>query len=111
MVVYCLLISPSFFFCSDDEFFFCLAKNIILAGVKSVTLHDENVVELWDLSSNFVFSEEDVGKNRALASLQKLQELHNAVNVSNFDRQVNQRAAFLFPGIQPLPLFDDSTYQ
>ncbi|VVB13450.1 unnamed protein product [Arabis nemorensis] len=59
-----------------------IAKNIILAGVKSVTLHDENVVELWDLSSNFVFTEEDVGKNRALASVQKLQELNNAVAVS-----------------------------
>ncbi|CAE6088382.1 unnamed protein product [Arabidopsis arenosa] len=59
-----------------------IAKNIILAGVKSVTLHDENVVELWDLSSNFVFTEEDIGKNRALASVHKLQELNNAVAVS-----------------------------
>lgn len=46
---------------------FLAAKNLILAGVKSVTLHDEGVVELWDLSGNFVFSEDDVGKNRALA--------------------------------------------
>ncbi|XP_019056522.1 PREDICTED: ubiquitin-activating enzyme E1 1 isoform X1 [Tarenaya hassleriana] len=59
-----------------------IAKNLILAGVKSVTLHDEGIVELWDLSSNFVFSEDDVGKNRALASVQKLQELNNAVVVS-----------------------------
>ncbi|XP_022755548.1 ubiquitin-activating enzyme E1 1-like isoform X1 [Durio zibethinus] len=59
-----------------------IAKNLILAGVKSVTLHDEGVVELWDLSSNFVFSENDVGKNRALASVQKLQELNNAVVIS-----------------------------
>ncbi|PPD82770.1 hypothetical protein GOBAR_DD20304 [Gossypium barbadense] len=58
------------------------AKNLILAGVKSVTLHDEGVVEMWDLSSSFVFSENDVGKNRALASLQKLQELNNAVVIS-----------------------------
>lgn len=58
------------------------AKNLILAGVKSVTLHDEGVVELWDLSSNFIFSEDDVGKNRALASIQKLQELNNAVAIS-----------------------------
>lgn len=50
--------------------------------MKSVTLHDENVVELWDLSSNFVFTEEDIGKNRALASVHKLQELNNAVAVS-----------------------------
>lgn len=57
------------------------AKNVILAGVKSVTLHDEGVVELWDLSSNFVFSESDVGKNRALSSAQKLQDLNNSVIV------------------------------
>lgn len=57
------------------------AKNLILAGVKSVTLHDEGTVELWDLSSNFIFSESDVGKNRALASIQKLQDLNNAVAV------------------------------
>ncbi|RZC26317.1 Ubiquitin-activating enzyme E1 2 isoform A [Glycine soja] len=58
-----------------------IAKNLILAGVKSVTLHDEGNVELWDLSSNFVFSENDVGKNRAEASVGKLQELNNAVVV------------------------------
>lgn len=58
-----------------------IAKNLILAGVKSVTLHDEGTVELWDLSSNFIFSESDVGKNRALASIQKLQDLNNAVAV------------------------------
>ena len=59
------------------------AKNLILAGVKSVTLHDESVVELWDLSSNFVFSEGDIGKNRADASVNKLQDLNNAVAVSS----------------------------
>lgn len=50
--------------------------------MKSVTLHDEGTVELWDMSSNFVFSEKDLGKNRALASIQKLQELNNAVAIS-----------------------------
>ncbi|GAU33251.1 hypothetical protein TSUD_333740 [Trifolium subterraneum] len=58
-----------------------IAKNLILAGVKSVTLHDVGTVELWDMSSNFVFLENDVGKNRALASVAKLQELNNAVAV------------------------------
>ncbi|XP_074292408.1 ubiquitin-activating enzyme E1 2-like [Silene latifolia] len=47
-------------------------KNLILAGVKSVMLHEEGVLELWDLSNNFIFSEEDVRKNCARASLQKL---------------------------------------
>lgn len=46
-----------------------------------MTLHDEGTVELWDLSSNFVFTEDDIGKNRAVASVSKLQELNNAVLV------------------------------
>lgn len=66
------------------------AKNLILAGVKSVTLHDEGKVELWDLSSNFIFSENDVGKNRALSSIQKLQELNNAVVVSTLTTKLTK---------------------
>ena len=45
---------------SNKVYFLSAAKNLILAGVKSVTLHDEGTVELWDLSSNFVFSENDL---------------------------------------------------
>ncbi|PKA51884.1 Ubiquitin-activating enzyme E1 1 [Apostasia shenzhenica] len=59
-----------------------IAKNLVLAGVKSITLHDENNVELWDLSGSFYFSEDDVGKNRAMACVLKLQELNNAVTIS-----------------------------
>ncbi|KAG8093490.1 hypothetical protein GUJ93_ZPchr0012g20633 [Zizania palustris] len=59
-----------------------IAKNLALAGVKSVTLHDDNNVDLWDLSSNFFLSEKDVGQNRAQACVQKLQELNNAVIIS-----------------------------
>lgn len=58
--------------------------------MKSVTLHDERVVELWDLSSNFVFSEDDVGKNRADASVQKLQDLNNAVVVSSLTKSLTK---------------------
>nr|XP_043607335.1 ubiquitin-activating enzyme E1 1-like isoform X2 [Erigeron canadensis] len=67
-----------------------IAKNLILAGVKSVTLHDEESVELWDLSSNFTLSEDDVGKNRAAASLHKLQELNKAVHVSTFPAKLSK---------------------
>lgn len=66
------------------------AKNLVLAGVKSVTLHDDGVVELWDLSGNFIFTEDDVGKNRALASVQKLQELNNAVVISTLTNELTK---------------------
>ncbi|KAF9596666.1 hypothetical protein IFM89_012865 [Coptis chinensis] len=76
-----------------------IAKNLILAGVKSVTLHDEKTVELWDLSSNFIFSEKDVGKNRASASVQKLQELNNAVIVSPLTGQLTPEQLSSFQAV------------
>ncbi|KAF2288478.1 hypothetical protein GH714_007827 [Hevea brasiliensis] len=76
-----------------------IAKNLILAGVKSVTLHDEGVVELWDLSSNFVFTEDDVGKNRALASVQKLQELNNAVVISTLTTELTKEQLSEFQAV------------
>ena len=59
-----------------------VAKNVILGGVKSVTLHDVEDCQIGDLSSQFFLSEADVGKNRAAVSHQKLAELNNYVATS-----------------------------
>uniref|UniRef100_A0A1D1XWH0 E1 ubiquitin-activating enzyme n=1 Tax=Anthurium amnicola TaxID=1678845 RepID=A0A1D1XWH0_9ARAE len=67
-----------------------ISKNLVLAGVKSVTLHDEGTVDWWDLSSNFFLSEDDIGKNRALACVQKLQELNNAVMISTHTTKLSK---------------------
>jgi len=67
-----------------------IAKNIILAGVKSVTLHDQSNVEMWDLSGNFYFTEADIGKNRAVACCNKLQELNAAVTVSTLTSEITE---------------------
>lgn len=69
---------------------FLAAKNLALAGVKSVTLHDEEAVGYWDLSSNFFFSEDDIGKNRAEACVQKLQELNSAVLISALTEKLSK---------------------
>ncbi|KAH0739914.1 hypothetical protein KY290_038619 [Solanum tuberosum] len=92
-----------------------IAKNLILAGVKSVTLHDEGNVELWDLSSNFIFTEEDVGKNRALASVQKLQELNNTVIISTLTdaltkEQLSNFQAVVFTDISLEKAFEFDDY-
>ncbi|KAG4113684.1 hypothetical protein ERO13_D13G239400v2 [Gossypium hirsutum] len=84
-----------------------IAKNLILAGFKSVTLHDEGAVELWDLSSNFVFSETDVGKNRALASVQKLQELNNAVIISTLTTKLTKEQLSNFQAV----VFTDISFE
>ena len=59
-----------------------IAKNIILGGVKAVTLHDTDNAEIADLSSQFYLSEEDIGKNRAAVSLNKLGELNAYVTTN-----------------------------
>lgn len=59
-----------------------VAKNVILAGVKSVTIHDPENCHIEDLSSQFYLSEKDVGKNRAELAATKLSELNSYVPVS-----------------------------
>ncbi|KAJ9469126.1 Ubiquitin-activating enzyme E1 2 [Diplonema papillatum] len=59
-----------------------VAKNVILANVKSVTLHDEKAATLSDLGSNFYLTEASVGKNRAEASKTAFQELNPTVEIA-----------------------------
>lgn len=61
-----------------------VAKNVILGGVKSVTLHDSVACTYTDLSSQFYLSESDIGKNRAEISCPKLAELNSYVPVSAY---------------------------
>ncbi|RWS31670.1 hypothetical protein B4U80_01161 [Leptotrombidium deliense] len=58
-----------------------IAKNVILAGVKSVTIHDESVCKIEDLSTQFFLTEKDIGRNRAEACVKRLAELNSYVPV------------------------------
>nr|OQO25356.1 hypothetical protein B0A51_09929 [Rachicladosporium sp. CCFEE 5018] len=53
-----------------------IAKNIALAGVKSLTLFDPRPAELRDLSSQFFLHPEDVGKARANVTVPRVAELN-----------------------------------
>jgi ubiquitin-activating enzyme E1 len=53
-----------------------IAKNVCLAGVKSVTLYDPNSVEIADLSAQFFLRPEDVGQPRANVTAPRLAELN-----------------------------------
>ncbi|XP_074248483.1 ubiquitin-like modifier-activating enzyme 1 [Saimiri boliviensis] len=61
-----------------------IAKNIILGGVKAVTLHDQGTAQWADLSSQFYLREEDIGKNRAEVSQSRLAELNGYVRVLSY---------------------------
>lgn len=62
-----------------------IAKNIVLAGIKSLTVHDTCSATWMDLGSQFFLTEDDVinGKNRAEASLSKLAELNPYVTLNH----------------------------
>lgn len=58
-----------------------VAKNVVLGGVKSLTIHDPHDVEIADLSAQFFLRAEDVGRNRAEVSASRLAELNPYVPI------------------------------
>ncbi|KHJ93885.1 Ubiquitin-activating enzyme e1 protein, partial [Oesophagostomum dentatum] len=49
-------------------------------GIRNVTIHDTKNATWWDLSSQYYLTEDDIGKNRAAASFERLAELNDSVN-------------------------------
>uniref|UniRef100_A0A8C9K7G7 Ubiquitin-like modifier-activating enzyme 1 n=1 Tax=Panthera tigris altaica TaxID=74533 RepID=A0A8C9K7G7_PANTA len=78
-----------------------IAKNIILGGVKAVTLHDQGTAQWADLSSQFYLREEDIGKNRAEVSQPRLAELNSYVPVSAYTGPLVEDflSGFQVPGV------------
>nr|XP_003409697.1 ubiquitin-like modifier-activating enzyme 7 isoform X1 [Loxodonta africana] len=58
-----------------------VAKNLVLMGVGSLTLHDPHPTCWSDLTAQFFLSEEDLGKSRAEASQKPVSQLNGAVQV------------------------------
>ncbi|XP_032405028.1 LOW QUALITY PROTEIN: ubiquitin-like modifier-activating enzyme 1 [Xiphophorus hellerii] len=67
-----------------------IAKNVILSGVKSVTVQDEGQAEWSDLSSQFFLHESDLGQNRAASSIPQLTALNPHVLVSAHTGPLNE---------------------
>lgn len=58
-----------------------IAKNVCLAGVRSVTLSDPTQVSLRDLGTQFFLRESDIGQRRDVATKPRLAELNAYVPV------------------------------
>lgn len=67
-----------------------IAKNIILGGVKSVTLHDDRNCTTRDLSSQFYLSKSAIGQNRAESCRKQLSELNNYVSTSVYTGELTE---------------------
>nr|XP_019957015.1 PREDICTED: ubiquitin-like modifier-activating enzyme 1 [Paralichthys olivaceus] len=73
-----------------------VAKNVILSGVKSVTVQDEGDTEWTDLSSQFFLKESNLGQNRATCSLKQLSALNSHVHVSAHTAPLDEQLLLQF---------------
>ncbi|KYQ94030.1 ubiquitin activating enzyme E1 [Tieghemostelium lacteum] len=68
-----------------------IVKDIVLAGVKSVTLYDDEIVKIEDLSSQFYFSDDQVGKlKRSDACIKKVVDLNSYVRISSHTGELTE---------------------
>lgn len=62
-----------------------IAKNVCLAGVKKVELHDIEIVSCDDLGSGFYFTRESIGKRKDQAVVDKISGVNKYVSVNIVD--------------------------
>jgi ubiquitin-like 1-activating enzyme E1 A len=77
-----------------------VAKNLVLAGVGSLTIIDHEPVTEQDLGAQFFVSDKDVGTNRAHAAAPEIQKLNPRVNLHVDTDDIRQKPdlqAFLSP--------------
>lgn len=72
-----------------------IAKNIVLAGVKELVIHDASLVTVSDIGTQFFVRESDVGKNRAEVTLPRLSELNPYVTVKVLSGSLDGEMAVL----------------
>eukprot|EP01132_Coremiostelium_polycephalum_P008510 gene8510-10462_t len=63
-------------------------KNVVLAGVDSVTIIDNKIVSWSDLGSNLFLSESSIGKKKSDESLSGIIDLNPLVNVKADNREI-----------------------
>lgn len=75
-----------------------IAKNLVLAGIKALTIHDTEKCQAWDLGTNFFLCEDDVVniRNRAEAVLQHIAELNPYVHVTSSSIPLNETTDLSF---------------
>uniref|UniRef100_A0A182PTB2 THIF-type NAD/FAD binding fold domain-containing protein n=1 Tax=Anopheles epiroticus TaxID=199890 RepID=A0A182PTB2_9DIPT len=88
-----------------------IAKNVILAGVKSVTLLDDRKVTEEDFCSQFLAPQSSVGNNRAEASLARAQNLNPMVELKADTESLESKEDAYFKDFDVVCLIGASTAQ
>ncbi|KAI1107225.1 hypothetical protein F4804DRAFT_298026 [Jackrogersella minutella] len=73
-----------------------IAKNLVLAGIGSLTVVDDQPVTEADLGAQFFLSEENVGQSRAEAAVGRIQKLNPRVKVVADSGSIMTKGASFF---------------
>jgi ubiquitin-like 1-activating enzyme E1 A len=73
-----------------------IAKNLVLAGIHSITIIDHEVITENDLGAQFFITEADVGTNRAEAVAPQIRKLNPRVNVIVDQGNIKQKGPDFF---------------
>ncbi|KAI0554169.1 hypothetical protein F4679DRAFT_527391 [Xylaria curta] len=73
-----------------------IAKNLVLAGIGSLTIVDDQVVTEADLGAQFFLSQENIGQNRAVAAAAQVQKLNPRVKVFPDPSSIMMKGASYF---------------
>ncbi len=76
-----------------------LATNVILAGVGKLILVDFDTIELSNLNRQLLFTEADIGKNKAMVAKEKLQVLNPDSTIISFPQAMEKLPKELLKGI------------
>ncbi|RHZ63702.1 hypothetical protein Glove_328g27 [Diversispora epigaea] len=83
-----------------------VCKNLVLAGIGTVTIIDHNVVTEEDLGAQFFVTAEDIGKNRAHSSVNRVQQLNPRVKVTSDSSNLNTKPEEFFQSFDLVCLTD-----
>lgn len=73
-----------------------IAKNLVLAGIHSLTIVDHETVSESDLGAQFFISKSDIGKNKAEASAPQIKKLNPRVQIYVDQSDINKKSAEYF---------------
>jgi ubiquitin-like 1-activating enzyme E1 A len=73
-----------------------IAKNLVLAGIGSLTIIDDEIVTEADMGAQFFLSEEHIGQNRAMAAVNNIRKLNPRVNVFADPEGIMKKGASFF---------------
>lgn len=88
-----------------------IAKNVILSGVKAVTLLDDQVVKEADFCSQFLAPQDSLGTNRAEASLCRAQQLNPMVELKADTEELSKKTDDFFKGFDVVCVIGANTEQ